>query len=109
MKRILIICEGQTELEFCNKIIYRYLIKHDIFVSSTIIGKSGGIVVWETLKNQIEKFLFNDTNIYVTTLIDFYGIHSNHKFPNWEKIEIINNKFEFVRLIEQGMKENIDI
>jgi hypothetical protein len=44
---------------------------------------------------------------FVTTFIDYYGIHETHSFPNWEKrLEYIdkNARMDF---LEQGMKEDI--
>ena len=72
MKRIIIICEGETEREFCQTILSPFLITKDIIVQAPLIKKTmGGLVNWNELKKQIVGHLKNDKNAYVTTLIDF--------------------------------------
>ena len=86
MKRIIIICEGETEKEFCNTILSPYFAKKDIFIQSPLIKKSmGGVVKWAELKKQILLHLKNDSNAFVTTLIDYYGLYSKY---NFETIDI---------------------
>ncbi|MDA3816451.1 MAG: DUF4276 family protein [Prolixibacteraceae bacterium] len=78
MKRVIIICEGETEKEFCNTILTPYFAKKDIFIQSPLIKKSmGGIVKWSELKKQITLHLTNDSKAFVTTLIDYYGCIAN--------------------------------
>ena len=109
MKRIIIINEGETEQEFCKDVLQPYFFSKDILIQHPTIKKSGGgIVAWETLKKQIETHLKQDPSVFVTTLIDFYGLHDNHKFPNWEmanRIVDINDKISF---LEQSMQDAID-
>lgn len=60
MKRIIIICEGQTEQEFCQKVLARYFINkgQNIMIQAPLIKKSmGGIVTWSALKKEIETYL----------------------------------------------------
>jgi len=75
MKRIIIICEGQTEIEFCQDILYPHFNAQNIYPQALTIKKSGGgIVSWPALKRQIEGHLRQDPKVFVTTFIDFYGI-----------------------------------
>lgn len=47
MQRIIIICEGETEREFCNSILKPYFAKNEFLIQSPLIKKSmGGIVNW---------------------------------------------------------------
>ncbi len=108
MKRIIIVCEGETEKEFCERLLEPYFSKKQIYIQAPLIKKSmGGIVRWEELKKQIENHLKNDTNAYVTTLIDYYGLSSKDKFPNWEMAEKENDKNKRMGVLENGMKVNI--
>ncbi len=54
MERIIIICEGPTEEEFCKKTLTPYFQKQQIYVQSPLIKHSnGGIVKMEhTEKNK---------------------------------------------------------
>ena len=103
MKRLIIICEGQTEIEFCKDVLSPFLIKKDIFIQTPLVKKSGGgIVPWTSLKKQIENHLL-EQNVYVTTFIDYYGIPDNFNFPKWSESKIIVNKSERMDLLENGM------
>lgn len=58
MKQLIIICEGQTEQEFCNKILQPYFIQKQVLVHAPLIKKSGGgIVRWSVLRKQIAMHL----------------------------------------------------
>mgnify|MGYP006202429823 FL=1 len=110
MKRIIIICEGQTEQQFCNDVLQPYFNNFNIYLQFPTIEKTGGgIVNWEALKYQIELHLKNDATIFLTLLIDFYGIHSHHKYPNWEKAKQQIDKSIGIDMIEKGMKDDISI
>ncbi len=108
MKLIIIICEGETEQEFCKILLYPHFSNKGIILKRKLIGKSnGGIVHWNSLKNEIETYLKQNKDAYVTTLIDYYGIQSKHNFPNWkDKIKLVdkNKKMDF---IEFSMKNDI--
>jgi len=109
MKRLIIICEGQTEREFCNDVLQPNFLQKGIHIQAPLIKKSGGgIVKWSVLKKQIENHLKQDTTAYVTTFIDYYGLNHKHQFPVWEaaKAEVnINNR---IQLLEEAMKNEIN-
>jgi hypothetical protein len=104
MKRLIIICEGQTEQEFCNDILQPHFNQFGIFLQNPTIKKTaGGIVSWASLKHQIEMHLKQDNTAFVTTLIDFYGIHAFHNYPNWLQANQHTDKNIGMDLMEQGM------
>ncbi|MDR2679515.1 MAG: DUF4276 family protein [Tannerella sp.] len=106
MKRVIVICEGHTEREFCQKTLYNYFLKKNIAITAVLIKKSnGGIVKWKFLKEQIENHLKEDHEVYVTLLYDkiVYGniiaetigldriINKSPRFGSWiGKISRIN-------------------
>ncbi len=109
MRRVIIICEGETEKEFCNTILNPYFSKKDIFIQSPLIKKSmGGIVKWTELKKQITLHLAQDPDAYITTLIDYYGVYSKFNFPNWDKAEKQPDKCIRMEILEHGTSESID-
>ncbi len=108
MKRIIVICEGQTEQEFVNKNLKPNFLPY-IDISGTLISHSkGGIVNWNQLKKQIENHLKSDRSSFVTTLIDYYGIQDKHNFPNWSNLNQIKDKFNRLDQLESAMKNDID-
>lgn len=109
MRRIIIICEGETEREFCTKILSPFFAKKQIHIQSPLIKKSmGGIVKWNELKKQILLHLKTEPTAYVTTLIDYYGLYSKHNFPNWNEAEAEQDKTKRMDILEQAMFEDIN-
>jgi hypothetical protein len=109
MKRIIIICEGPTEQEFCKKTLSPYFAAKEIYVQAPHIKKSnGGIVNWSALKEQIENHLKQDAECAVSLFIDYYGIYAKHSFPAWEEASKITGKSDRLSFIVQKMKDDID-
>jgi len=107
MKRLIIICEGQTEVEFCKILLVPMFAQKGIFIQTPLIKVSGGgIVKWSLLKKQIVKHL-HETDVFVTTFIDYYGIHDQHSFPNWAESKAIIDKSERLDYIESSMKNDL--
>ena len=109
MERIIIICEGNTEKEFCSKTLSpHFLLKNKILENPLIKKSNGGIVKWYHLKKQIELHLKYEKNVTVTTPIDYYGISSKHYFPGWEDAKSIQDKNKRTEFLENSMLESID-
>src|SRR4051794_34532152 len=109
MKRVIIICEGPTEIEFCKDVLYPYFINIGIIIQTPLIKKSGGgIVPWSALKKQIETHLLQDKAAYVTTFIDYYGIHAHYQFPNWELAHQNQDKNQRMTILEAAMYQSIN-
>lgn len=109
MKRIVVICEGPTEKEFCNTILSPYFAPQGIYLNAPLIKHShGGIVPWPLLQRQISIHLRAERNAYVTTMIDYYGITSKYNFPRWEEAQQEPDVYERMVILEQGMKEGVE-
>ncbi len=109
MRRIIIICEGQTEQSFCKCVLQPNFTSRSIQLQTpTTKRNGGGIVNWDALKNQIRKHLLEDTTAIVTTLIDYYGIYKHHKFPGWEAAQRFSNVSDAVDSIQNEMKLDLD-
>lgn len=108
MKRIIVVCEGQTEQIFCNAVLSPYFIGKNFHLQAPIIKQTrGGIVKWEVLKKQIETHLLEDSAAYVTTFIDYYGLYQKHNFPGWNTAERIMDKHQRLTHIEAAMKSSL--
>ncbi len=109
MKRIIIICEGHTEKEFCKIILIPYFQSKNIYLQTPLIKKSNGeIVKWEELKKQILMNLKTDNTAFVTTFVDYYGINRKHVFPNWEEANLESDKNNRMDILESAMSLEID-
>lgn len=108
MKRLIVVCEGPTEKEFCNDLLADYFFKKGIVVESPLIKHSGGgIVPWSTLKNQLRNHLRED-NAYVTTFIDYYGIKDDYGYPGWKEGKRIASKEGRMAFLEEQMLKDME-
>ena len=108
MKRIIIICEGATEKEFCSKTLVPYFaVKNYLLHPPLIKASHGGIVRWSELKKQIEMHLKTEKDAFVTTMIDYYGLYKKHNFPEWNEAEKIIDKCKRMDYLEDAMKNDI--
>ena len=107
MKRVIIICEGETEREFCKHVLAPHLICDNIFIQTPLIKRSmGGIVKWSNLKKEIEMYLM-ESNVLVTTLIDYYGLYQKYNYPDWVEGEKIPDKNLRMDFLENAMRVDI--
>jgi Domain of unknown function (DUF4276) len=108
MKRVIIVCEGETEREFCKNVLAPHLINKNIHIQAPLIKRSmGGIVRWSILKKEIETHL-QEPNVIVTTLIDYYGLYQKYNFPNWKNGEQIIDKNNRMDYLETAMQRDIN-
>ena len=109
MNRIIIICEGQTEQEFCKTLLQRYFSNQNITLQVPLIKKTmGGIANWNVLKREIETYLHREKDVLVTTLIDYYGIKDSHGFPLWAEKQAIADKNQRLDELEAAMLADVD-
>ena len=107
MKRVVIVCEGPTEQEFCKEILCDYFIKKDICIETPLIKHSGGgVVPWSTLYRQVSKHLC-EKDVYVSIFIDYYGIKDSYNYPKWEEAKQISNHEKRVEFLEAAMQEQL--
>lgn len=107
MKRLIIVCEGQTEQSFCQNVLSPYFQTKGIVVEAPIIKHShGGIVPWETLKRQLVEHL-HEGDAVVTMLVDFYRIKDSYQFPGWEEAKEISNSLDKMNGLFQEMSANM--
>jgi Domain of unknown function (DUF4276) len=107
MKRVIVICEGETEREFCKHVLAPHLINNSIYIQAPLIKRSmGGIVKWSVLKKEIETHL-HEPNVLVTTLIDYYGLYQKYNFPKWAEGERIEEKNQRMTFFETAMREDV--
>ena len=87
MKTVIVICEGETEEEFCKTLLSVYLQKYcKIRIEVRLLG---GNCNWQRIKDMAEKALKQQKNALVTTFFDYYGVKTK-KFTNWIETEGIN-------------------
>lgn len=111
IRAIYIICEGQTEEEFVNGILRPYFNSHQIYdvrpiLMTTSKGLKGGDVKYDRLKFNIDKLLKRESDILVTTFIDFFRLKTD--FPKFEDAQAIQNKIERIDFLEEALEQAIN-
>ncbi|HEY5570907.1 MAG TPA: DUF4276 family protein [Bacteroidales bacterium] len=107
MRRIIIICEGPTEQSFCKNVLEPYFFQKGYILQYPLIKHShGGIVKWDILKKQVHLHLL-EKDVFVTTLIDYYGIYPKYGFPRWDEAQQILDKNTRMDFIEQSLSSDI--
>lgn len=107
MKRVIIVCEGQTEQSFCKNVLSPYFQAKGIVVEAPTIKHShGGIVPWETLKRQLVEHL-HEGDAVVTMLVDFYRIKDSYQFPGWEEAKEISDSLDKMNGLFQDMSKDM--
>ena len=92
MIRLLMLVEGQSEEIFVKKTLTPHLASHGVVVESPILlwtkripsggGFRGGVSNWNQIRANL-KHLFKDTDAWVSTLFDFYGLPKD--FPGYDE------------------------
>ncbi len=88
MKHLYIIVEGETELEFVNRLLIPFFVENGLNthiqgVPIDMRGGGHGFNSIEHFKNTIRPLLLNINQPIITTMIDHYGINSEKKLPNY--------------------------
>lgn len=105
MIRLNMIVEGQTEETFVGRMLSPYLSTKNVFVSVRCVqtskknGIRGGVTGYLKAKNDLIRWMKEDSSAWYTTMFDLYalpadfpGDHSNSQMP-FEKVESIEYGF----------------
>lgn len=80
MKRVHIICEGQTEETFVNEVLAPHLARFEVYPAASLVGKpghKGGHVTTSRMTYDIKRRLLDDGQAWCTTFFDFYGLDAD--------------------------------
>ncbi len=109
MKRVLILCEGQTEETFVARILAPHLQSRNIFPTPKVLVTKkvksgyefkGGITSYAHVRNDVQNLLRDSNVTCVTTLLDYYGLPKD--FPGksslsestpYQRVEYLENAF----------------
>ncbi|MES2477349.1 MAG: DUF4276 family protein [Verrucomicrobiota bacterium] len=108
MKRVHIICEGQTEETFVNEILGPHLAGYDVFPFASLVGKpghKGGHVTTARMAGDIKLRLLGDPQAWCTTFFDFYGLDS--KFVGKQEASSKLSYEDKARTIEAALRKHV--
>lgn len=112
MKRLIFIVEGETELEFVNRLLIPYLTVSGLTTSmyGIIITMSGGGHGYNNIEhfiNTIRPVLSMSDEPIITTLIDHYGINSERKLPGYNECIQESNVEARIKKMEKMLNEAV--
>jgi len=76
---VFIVVEGPTEQTFIREVLAPEMARKSIYLHPALIGKpghKGGNIRFDRARKDIEKFLKQRSDIYVSTMFDYYGINA---------------------------------
>ena len=111
MKRVYILCEGQTEESFVNEILYPYFENLSIYIKpivhssrKTISKKDkGGVTSYNKIKNDLNKLCKEHKNEIVTTMFDYYGMPDDTPMISCNELDI----YKRIEIIEKAINDDI--
>ena len=80
MLEVITLCEGQTEKDFCNRIIAPHLVLHNIRLHANLGGTphrkrlNGGIRPWEAFRHELLQWASSSSSAHLALLVDYYAL-----------------------------------
>lgn len=114
MKKVLILCEGQTEETFVQRSIVPHLLTLNVVAIPTLIVTKkptsgavsrGGITRYAQVRRDIVHLLRDSSAALVTTLIDYYGLPAD--FPGMSTLPD-GSPYQKVAHLEQALTQDIN-
>ncbi len=108
IKRVHIICEGQTEEMFVNEVLSQHLAEFNVVPIASLVGKpgrKGGLVTTERMEYDVRLRLLQDDKAWCTTLFDFYGLDKD--FVGKSEAICKSSFQEKAEIIESALREYI--
>ncbi len=77
MLDLIVVCEGQTEREFCRQVIAPHIAASGVALAGTLVGKPqkkrGGIRPWQTYRGELLRLAKERPERHLAVLVDYYA------------------------------------
>ncbi len=100
---VVVLVEGLTEQRFVKQLLAPYMANRDVFLTPIILdkpGEKGGDVKFARAQNDIEKHLKQRGDIWITLLIDYYGIKND--WPGYAESKQQSDHTEKARVMNEA-------
>jgi len=78
MLDLIVLCEGQTEREFCRQVVGPYVVASGVALAGTLVGKPqrkrGGIRPWIVYRAELERLAKERADRHLAVLVDYYAM-----------------------------------
>lgn len=102
---IVVVCEGQTEETFVNRILVPHLRDKGVFVRPTLVDSQGGNLKGQRVLRYLRNTLRNRQDIYVTTFFDLYALPPD--FPGLVEAVSHHDPLGWAKKIELGFHQKV--
>ena len=112
MKRVMILCEGQTEEQFVKRILVPYFTPQGIYANPIILttkryasgGKErGGVSTYKKIAQEL-RLLCKDRDAYITSMLDYFRLPEDTPCMDQHHANI----YQHVAAIESAIDEDIN-
>ncbi|MBU2569999.1 MAG: DUF4276 family protein [Gammaproteobacteria bacterium] len=109
MKRMYVVCEGQTEETFVRDVIAPIFAHRQIYITARLIstskGHKGGGLNYQRVKKFILNSLKEEADTIITTFFDLYALDNG--FPSYEEGRKISDVHQRVARLEDAFKADV--
>lgn len=109
MKKVIVVCEGQTEETFVNEFLYPELWPRGVFPEPRLISTSplvkGGALSTKRVLRYLRNTLRERLDTYVTTFFDLYSLP--HDFPGRNEVSASADPLDHATEIETAFHEAV--
>lgn len=115
MERILILCEGQTERTFVDRILKPHLngLNKEPIPTILVTKKvksglefKGGVSSYARIRKDVRKLLLDSNAVCVTTMLDYYGLPED--FPGMQELSSARSPCKRVQYLEEAFARDIN-
>lgn len=106
MKRVFVVCEGETEEKFIKDVFAPYFNQQEIVIKPLLVNQRGGALSYDRVKDFILNFIKRDTTAYITTMFDYYALDT--KFPGHNQLNAIPNIYKKINHLEEKFRDDIN-
>ena len=114
MKRVMILCEGPTEEQFVNRVLFSYFAPQEIYIKPIILttkryvsgGKErGGVSSYGKIAGQL-RLLCRDKEAYVTTMLDYFRLPADTPCMAMQKADTYQHVAEIEAAIDRDIQSS---
>lgn len=105
---LMILTEGSTESKFVKEILAPYLADRQIFARPTVLskpGQKGGDVKFARAVKDIGNHLKQQSDVYVTTFVDYYGLSKD--WPGFDAAKRTKEPAQIAEALNKATREAV--
>jgi hypothetical protein len=113
--RLNVLCEGQTEEAFVNRVLRPHLAALDVYVSAQCIPKKkntnsrsskGGWISYTETRKALLTWMKSDRSAWFTTMLDLYAIPTD--YPQLDKARDLADPRQRVTFLEEVLQKEVE-